>query len=73
MLLNADIMFSSDAYEGVDRDDDRLQYSVGGTYLLNRKVGLSVSASHFEQSSDGVAGGADFTVNRLTMTLVAQF
>jgi hypothetical protein len=50
-----------------------LQYSVGGTYLLNRSVGVSVSASHFEQSSDGAGGGADFAVNRLAVTLVAQF
>jgi len=73
VLLNADITFSSDAYEGIDRDDDRFLYSVGATYLLNRRVGLSVSASHFEQSSDGLGGGVDFEVNRLAGTLVAQF
>lgn len=73
VLLNADISLSSDEYEGIDRTDDRLQYSVGGTYLVNRNVGLSVAASHFEQTSDGRAGGVDFDVNRLTLTLVAQF
>jgi hypothetical protein len=73
ILLNADVSLSSDAYEGIDRDDDRLQYSVGGTYLLNRTLGVSVAASHFEQTSDGVAGGTEFDVNRLTLTLVAQF
>ena len=73
VLLTADLSFSNDAYDGIDRDDDRLQYSVGGTYLLNRSVGVSVSASHFEQSSDGAGGGADFSVNRLAVTLVAQF
>jgi hypothetical protein len=73
ILLNADISVSRDAYEGIDRDDDRFQYSVGGTYLLNRALGVSLAASHFEQTSDGAAGGAEFDVNRLTLTLVAQF
>ncbi|MCA3717250.1 MAG: outer membrane beta-barrel protein [Brevundimonas sp.] len=73
VLLNADISLSSDKYEGLDRTDDRFQYSVGGTYLLNRNIGLSVAASHFEQTSDGAAAGVDFDVNRLTLTLVTQF
>lgn len=73
VLLNAEVSFSSDDYEGIDREDDRRQYSVGGTYLMNRNVGLSVSASRFEQTSSGVAGGVDFAVNRLALTLVAQF
>jgi hypothetical protein len=73
VLLNADVLLSNDNYKGIDREDERLQYSVGGTYLLNRAVGVSVTASRFEQTSDGVAGGVDFAVNRLVLTLVAQF
>jgi hypothetical protein len=46
---------------------------VGGTYLLNRNVGVSLSVGRFEQTSDGLAGGAEFDANRLTATLVAQF
>ncbi|WP_029415025.1 outer membrane beta-barrel protein [Brevundimonas bacteroides] len=73
VLLNADISLSSDDYQGLDREDERLQYGIGGTYLLNRNLGLSLAASHFEQTSDGAAAGVDFDVNRLTLTLVAQF
>jgi hypothetical protein len=73
VLVNAEASLSRDEYEGIDRDDDRFQVSVGGTYLLNRNLGISVSASHFEQTSEGLAAGSEFDVNRLTATLVAQF
>ena len=73
VLLNAGLTISQDQYEGIDRTDDRTQVSVGGTYLLNRTLGVSVTASHFEQSSDGAGGGSDFDVNRLSISLVAQF
>ena len=73
VLLNAEASLSTDAYEGIDREDQRLQLSVGGTYLLNRNVGVSLSVGRFEQTSDGLAGGAEFDANRLTATLVAQF
>ena len=73
VLLNGSLTWSTDDYEGIDRTDDRLQASVGGTYLVNRTVGISLAASHFEQSSDGTGGGVDFSVNRLSLSLVAQF
>lgn len=73
ILVNVDASLSRDEYEGIDRDDDRFQVSVGGTYLLNRNLGISVAASHFEQTSGGLAAGSEFDVNRLTATLVAQF
>ena len=73
VLLNANLTLAKDEYEGIDRDDDRLTASVGGTYLLNRAVGISLAASHFEQSSTGTGGGSDFDVNRLSLSLVAQF
>ena len=73
VLLNAGLTLSQDEYEGIDRTDDRFQASVGGTYLLNRTLGISVTASHFEQSSQGATSGADFDANRLAVSLVAQF
>lgn len=73
VLLNGSLTWSSDEYEGIDRTDDRLQASVGATYLLNRTVGISLAASRFEQSSDGLNGGVDFSVNRLSISMVAQF
>lgn len=73
VLLNAGLTVSQDEYEGIDRTDDRFQAAVGATYLLNRTLGVSVRASRFEQTSDGAGAGSDFEVNRLSVSLVAQF
>lgn len=73
VLLNGGLTVSQDEYEGIDRTDDRFQASIGGTYLLNRTLGVSVSASHFKQTSDGAGAGSDFDVNRLSVSLVTQF
>jgi hypothetical protein len=73
VLLNADLSVARDEYEDIGREDERVQASVGGTYLLNRNLGVSLTAGRFEQTSSGAAAGVDFEVNRLTATLVAQF
>lgn len=73
VLLAGSLSLSNDEYEGIDRTDDRKQASVGATYLVNRVVGVSVSATHLEQESDGAAAGPDYTVNTLMLSLVAQF
>ena len=73
VLLNANLTYTSDEYEGIDRTDDRLQASASATYLVNRTLGISLAASHFEQSSGGLNRGVDFDVNRLSLSLVAQF
>jgi hypothetical protein len=73
VLLNAEVSLSRDEYDDIDREDERFQASIGGTYLLNRNLGVSLSAGRFEQTSDGLGAGAEFEVNRVTATLVAQF
>ncbi len=73
VLLNAEVSLARDEYDDIGREDERFQASVGGTYLLNRNLGVSLSASRFEQTSSGIAAGSEFEVNRITATLVAQF
>jgi hypothetical protein len=73
VLFNAELSVARDEYDDIGREDERVQASVGGTYLLNRNLGVSLAASRFEQTSSGAAAGVEFEVNRLTATLVAQF
>lgn len=73
VILSGGLTYSTDEYNGIDRDDDRFSASVGGTYLLNRNIGLSLMASHLEQSSDGLDAGSDFDVNRVIFSVVTQF
>lgn len=72
-ILNGQIGYTRDEYAGIDREDERLNASVGGVYLLNRNLGLSLSANHLDQSSSGAGRGIDYKVNRLKVALVAQF
>lgn len=73
VILTASVNYSNDDYNGIDRTDDRYVASLGGTYLLNRNLGINLSASHLEQSSDGTLPGVNFDTNRLSISLVSQF
>ena len=73
LILTASANRSVDAYEGIDREDTRLDAGISGTWLVNRNLGVNLAASRFEQESSGVRGGPDFTVNRLIVSLVTQF
>ena len=73
LILTARLTYSKDEYQGLDRNDRRLQARVGATYLVNRNLGVSLVAATLKTSSDGVDRDQDFTVNRLTLSLVTQF
>lgn len=73
VIVGAQASYGQDDYEGLDRKDDRLGASVSTTYLVNRHLGLSLTASHFEQDSSGAASGASFNINKLMVSLVTQF
>ncbi|MBU2289296.1 MAG: outer membrane beta-barrel protein [Gammaproteobacteria bacterium] len=73
VILNARLFWSRDDYEGVDREDTRVGANIGGTYLINRNLGINASFSTLDTQSDGAARDLDFTVNKLAIALVAQF
>lgn len=73
VILNGRLTWGHDAYEGIDRDDTRVLANVGATYLINRTLGISATYSRLDTNSDGARADIDFTVNRLAVSLVAQF
>ena len=73
LILTGRLTYSEDEYQGLDRNDRRLQARVGATYLMNRNLGVSLVAATLKTSSDGLDRDQDFTVNRLTLSLVTQF
>lgn len=73
VILNARLTWSRDEYEGVDREDTRLGANIGGTYLINRNLGVNASVSTLDSESTGAARDQDFRVNKLAIALVAQF
>lgn len=60
-------------YRGIDRKDNRYNLALGGTYLLNRNVGLSLTYNYLDQESEGVDRGTGFDDNRLTATVTLQY
>lgn len=73
VILNARLTWGRDDYEGVDREDTRIGANVGGTYLINRNLGVNATFSTLDTRSEGSARDQDFTVNKLMVALVAQF
>jgi hypothetical protein len=73
VIITGALSYGHDEYKGISRNDDRTSISIGGTYLLNRLVGLNVSFVHYNQDSSGTAAGPSFDVNRIIGSLVFQF
>lgn len=73
VILSASLKYANDDYNGIDREDDRTEFALGGNYLLNRNLGLSLRYYRTKQSSDGVNSGPNYTVNRVTFSLTTQF
>jgi len=73
VIVGGALSYSEDDYEGIDRNDDRFMGSVSATYLVNRRLGVSLAATHMEQNSKGANNGSDFDVNKLMISFVGQF
>lgn len=72
VILTGQAAVGNDDYEGITREDDRFNASLGATYLLNRYAGVTVAYSHMTMDSSGF-GGQDFKVNKIGATLALQF
>jgi hypothetical protein len=75
LILTARADYSHDKYNGIDRTDNRLNTLLRASYLMNRRVGVSVTYSHLNQDSKGssLATGPSYDVNRFYVSLTTQF
>lgn len=73
LILSASVKYANDDYNGIDRKDDRTEFALGGNYLVNRNLGLTLRYYHTKQSSDGTGSGPNYTVNRVALSLTTQF
>jgi hypothetical protein len=73
LILSASVKYANDDYNGIDREDERTEFALGGNYLLNRNLGLTLRYYHTKQSSDGTSSGPSYTVNRVALSLTTQF
>lgn len=73
VILNGQLTFADMDYRGIDRTDETVGASIGATYLINRNVGISAALSTTKTDSVGLQRDEDYTINRLSVTLVSQF
>ena len=72
VILTARAGYGEDEYDVIGRRDERKNFGLSATYLINRVVGITASYSYADQ--DTVRGvGSPFTVNKFAATLTAQF
>jgi hypothetical protein len=72
VILNLLASYNEDNYRGIDRVDDRWSASVGGTYLLNRNLGLALRFSHDDVNSLGLDRYISFQDNKAMLSLILQ-
>jgi hypothetical protein len=73
VIITGQAGYGNDEYKGIDRNDKRYTAGLSATYLLNRKVGVTVGYSYFKQNSGGAAGSGDFDVNKIGATVTLQY
>jgi hypothetical protein len=72
VILSAQTGYGEDKYTGIVREDHRKSASLGGTYLINRNLGASLTYNYSEQKT--VRGtGIDFKDNRVMAALTFQY
>jgi len=62
-----------DNFQGLDRKDRIWTATLGANVLVNRRVGVNLLYTRYNQDSSGLARGADFAVNRVQVGLVLQY
>ena len=74
LLLNANVAFTQDDYEGIKREDQTYEAGVSARYLLNRNFYVSVGYRYTQRERvDGAPGDdADYKQNVVTVRLEVQ-
>jgi hypothetical protein len=72
IILMAQTSYATDHYQGIDRNDGRRSFQIGGSYLLNRSMSIGLHYNHIGVTSSGVDRLNVYQVNRVLLTLVLQ-
>jgi hypothetical protein len=72
VLLKAKAEYFKQDYQQLDRSDDVLELSGGGTYFVNHLIGLSATATWLHRKSSGAAERRSFDDGRLMFSIVLQ-
>lgn len=67
VLLDGEVRYRNEDFQGSDRVDNRFDIEIGGTYLLNPNASISVDYRYSNRASNVDAG--DFTDNLVQLSL----
>jgi hypothetical protein len=72
VIITGQAAYGDDKYAGINREDHRTSAGVGGSYLLNRNVGVTLTYNYSKQRT--VTGvGNNFSDNRIMAGLTLQY
>lgn len=70
VLLDGEVRYRNEQYQGSDRVDNRFDVELGGTYLLNPNASLSLDYRYSNRASNVDAG--DFTDNLVQLSIALK-
>jgi len=71
LILNGNVEYVNNQYEGISREDDIINVGPGADYLLNRYLRLRLRYTYGMRDSS--ATGSDYDVNTVFLRLLAQY
>lgn len=73
LILNLDLSYANEDFDGIDRDDDITRIMVGGKYVMNRYLNWEFGYAYHDRSTSPENSGArEFEVNQFFVHLVGQ-
>jgi hypothetical protein len=72
ILVNASASLEDQKYQSLDRRNKTTRYEVGGSYLVNRGIGLNLSIAQIQRNSSGVNRLHGFDETRAALGVVLQ-
>jgi hypothetical protein len=72
IILGTTAQYTTNDYQGIDREDRILTAGAKGTLLVNSSLGLTLSYLYDSQVSTGTQHYINFVQNRVSLTLVLQ-
>ena len=73
LVLNLDLSFANEDFEGINRDDNLKRFLVGGKYFMNRYLNLEFGYIYRDRdTSPANSGGREFEMNQFFVRLAGQ-
>ena len=73
LIITGQVGYENDDFNGYGRTDNRITAYLGGTYLLNRRVGIRVLYNFIHSLSSGVDHSINFDDDNVTASLVLSY